>query len=41
MNPHWKSILQWGGMLAIATAAIGVAVVVGPQVKNRLLAATG
>ncbi len=36
MRRHWKSILQWGGVVAVCLAAIGVAVVVWPQVKNRL-----
>ena len=35
MSFRWKSILQWVGVLAVCTAVIGVAVVVGPQVKNR------
>ncbi len=35
MGLHWKRILQWGGVLAFAAAAIGVAVLVGPQVRNR------
>ena len=36
MSLRWKSILQWVAVLTITTAAVGVAVVVGPQVKNRL-----
>ena len=35
MSLHGKSILRWVAVLAMATAAIGVAVVWGPQVKNR------
>jgi cobalt-zinc-cadmium efflux system membrane fusion protein len=35
MSLRWKSILRWVAVLAIAAAAVGVAVVVGPQVKNR------
>ena len=41
MSFRWKGILQWGGVLAIAAAAVGVAVVVGPRVKRPVLAATG
>ena len=36
MRRHWKSILRWGGVLAVCLAAIAVAVVVWPQVKSRL-----
>ena len=35
MSFRWKGILQWGGVLAIAAAAVGVAVVVGPRVRDR------
>ena len=35
MSLHWNSILRWLAVLAIVAAAIGVAVVWGPQVKNR------
>ena len=35
MSFRWKGIPKWISVLVVATAAFGVAVVVGPQVKNR------
>ncbi len=35
MSKHWKGVVKWGSALAIAVAAVGIAVVVGLQVKKR------